>query len=64
MSVKQLAVSKKEAEAMIGVRKDKMAELLHSGQIRSVRVGRRIIIPVAALEEFLERGSATEGREQ
>jgi excisionase family DNA binding protein len=41
------------AAEMLGVCRDTVYELMRAGQLRSVRVGRARLIPLAALQEFL-----------
>lgn len=59
----KLAVSVQEGMEMIGVGRNTFLRLLHSGEIRFVRTGRRIVIPVSALEEWLEGNSGREAKE-
>jgi excisionase family DNA binding protein len=49
-----LAVSVEEAARLIGVGRSKMFALVRSGEVRSVRAGGRRLVPIRALEEFLE----------
>ena len=49
-----LSVSVDEAARLIGVGRSKMFALVQSGDVRSVRVGARRLVPTRALEEFLE----------
>jgi excisionase family DNA binding protein len=42
------------------VGRDRVYELVKSGRIRSVRVGRKILIPRSELTAFIERESAPE----
>lgn len=56
----RLAVGVDEAMQIIGLGRNTVLELVHSGQLRHVRVGRRIVIPVSALKEYLDR-NAVEG---
>lgn len=52
-----LSVSVDEAARLIGVGRSTMFALLDSGEIRSVKVGARRLVPRRALEEFVsERG--------
>jgi excisionase family DNA binding protein len=53
-----LTVSVRQAAARLGFGRDSMYELVRTGRVRSVRVGRRIVIPVAELQAFLERETA------
>jgi excisionase family DNA binding protein len=47
------AVSVDDAAAMLGVGRSTMYELLETGGVRSVKVGRRRLVPIAALDDFL-----------
>jgi|GEM_PF-1733397 len=38
---------------VLGVGRNKAYELVNGGEIRSLRIGRRIVVPVSAVEEFL-----------
>ena len=50
----RLALHVIEVARVLGLGVTKTRELVTAGEIRSVRVGRRILIPVSALEQFLE----------
>ena len=50
----RLAYGPLEAARMIGVSKTIMYEMLHAGEIKARRQGRRWIVPRSALEEYLE----------
>jgi excisionase family DNA binding protein len=49
-----LAVSPRRAAAYLGVGHDAVYRLLNEGRLRSVKLGRRRLIPVSELERFLE----------
>ncbi len=49
-----LAVNAKTAAAMIGLSVNTVKTYTRTGRIRTVRAGRRSIIPIKALEEFLK----------
>ena len=51
---RRLAYSIQEVAHMFGVSRDLVNDLLASGQLRSVKVGKRRLIPVDAVEEFLD----------
>jgi excisionase family DNA binding protein len=65
-----LFFSIREAANQLGVGRTLMQELLDSGRIRSVRAGRRRLVPVDALREFAkqalvgeaDRGACASGR--
>ncbi len=49
----RLAVSPRAAAQQLGVGHDAIYTLLYQGRIRSVKLGRRRLIPVSELERFL-----------
>lgn len=51
----KLLVSIPEAVHITGIGRSKLYELLAAGEIVSVRVGKRRLIPTASLEEFVAR---------
>ena len=53
-----------EAAKILGISRTSAFEAIHRGQIPYVRIGRRILIPRAALERLLEGGQvdAANGR--
>jgi excisionase family DNA binding protein len=51
------AVSGKEAARRLGISPRAVARLLASGELPSLRVGRRRLVPLGALERFLAGGS-------
>ena len=50
----RLVLSVKEAREQLGLSRGLMYEALRTGQIPSIRIGRRILIPCAALDRLLE----------
>jgi excisionase family DNA binding protein len=50
-----------EAAAVVGVHPLTLRRAIARGEIRAVRVGRRVLVPLAALDAFLasDRGTAT-----
>ena len=42
-----------EVALLIGLGKQSVYALIRSGQIRNIRVGRKILIPTSAIAEFL-----------
>lgn len=42
-----------EAAPMLGIGRPAVYALIRSGELRHVKVGRKILIPLAAIEEFL-----------
>lgn len=53
-SGRRLALSVDEAAALIGVSRDLVYDLVARGEIPSVRLGRRIVVPRRALEEAMD----------
>lgn len=52
-----LAVSVKQAAKLIGVGKNTMYAAVAAGDVPHVKVGRRILIPVSRLEQWLEENT-------
>lgn len=50
-----LLVRPEDAARVLGIGRTKVYELIHSGALRSVRVGGLRRVPVAALDEFVAR---------
>jgi excisionase family DNA binding protein len=51
-----IAVGIKEAAVMIGVSPNTIRRQVAAGRLHTVRVGRRRVIPIDVLREFVERG--------
>ena len=47
-------VSVDQAAHIVGLGKSKLYELLLSGQLKSVKIGRRRLIPAQALKDFVD----------
>jgi excisionase family DNA binding protein len=56
--VRKLALSVEEAADCMSLAERAVWDLVGTGQLRSLKVGRRRIVPVSAIEEFLEREGA------
>ena len=50
----KLAYSVAEGAAAVGLGRTKFIELINEGAIRTVRVGRRVLVPRSALEDFIQ----------
>jgi len=50
-----LAFDTNEAARQLGVSRSTLYCLLQSGELASVRIGRRRLVPAVALDEYLER---------
>jgi len=61
LSGERKALSPDEAFGLLGISRGLGYELLRSRQLRSVRAGRRILIPVAAIDEYLAAGKDKAG---
>ncbi|PYV91296.1 MAG: hypothetical protein DMG05_07735, partial [Acidobacteria bacterium] len=54
---KLLAYSKKEAAAATSLSVRSIDYLIEKGQLRAVKVGRRVLIPSRELERLIEKGT-------
>ena len=52
--MKKLAYSVPEAAQMIGLGRTKMFELIATGEVASIKVGRRTLVPIESLRNFVE----------
>lgn len=50
-----LLVSVREAARELGVGRDTCYQLAREGRLRTVRVGRRVLVPRSELQSFVER---------
>jgi excisionase family DNA binding protein len=50
-------LSVKEAAKLLGVGRNKAYEAARRGEIPTIRIGKRILVPVAALERMLQGGA-------
>lgn len=55
----RLALSVEEAGTLLGISRDLAYDLVARGELPSVRLGRRLVVPRLALEETLARLSET-----
>ncbi|HHV63232.1 MAG TPA: helix-turn-helix domain-containing protein [Firmicutes bacterium] len=51
--LKPLAYSPEELVQVLGLGRTKIYEAIRAGKLKAVRIGRRIVIPIEAVEEFL-----------
>jgi len=51
--MERLTVTVDEARKMMGLSRGSMYQAIYAGQVPSIRVGRRILIPRARLEQIL-----------
>lgn len=54
--ISPLALEVKTAAAHLGIHPITLQKLLRAGTIHGVRVGRKWIVPVKSIEEFLAKG--------
>jgi excisionase family DNA binding protein len=54
------AVRMEVAAELVGVGRTTMYGLVMSGQMRSLKVGSRCLVPISAIDEFVERNSQGE----
>ena len=50
-----LPVHPDTGKALGGIGRSKVYELIASGELRTVKIGRRRLVPAAAIEEFIAR---------
>lgn len=61
-SIPRAAISVPEASAALGLSISTIYALVADGTLRAKRIGRRIVIPVAAVHEILEDTGAADPR--
>lgn len=59
----RLTLDVAEAAKLLGLGRNTTYTLVRSGRLRSVRVGRRLVIPRSEVNAFLEREALKEERE-
>jgi excisionase family DNA binding protein len=64
MTKRQLAYSKKEAAAVTSLSLRGIDYLIERGQLRAVKVGRRVIIPAQELEKLVFNGARSLDQEK
>ena len=57
----RIVFSVEEARQRLGISRNLMYEAIRTGQIPSIRIGRRILVPRAALQRMLEKDSQLDG---
>jgi len=55
LSHQRLAISVSEAAQMLGISRARLYPLISRGEIPSFKIGGRRLVPVKALESFIER---------
>ena len=59
----KLTLNADECAALLGVSRSTVWEAIWRGQLRSVKIGRRVLIPRQALQEFLGNQELNSPRE-
>ncbi len=49
------AISRNEVARRLGISMSLTRDLLRSGELKSCRIGRRVVVPISALRDFLAR---------
>lgn len=62
MEHERLTLSIDEAAAMLGISRAHAYELVRRGELPRLRLGRRVVIPRKALEEYVEGATANARR--
>jgi excisionase family DNA binding protein len=60
--MEKLLVNRREAAALLSVSVQSIDKLVRRGRLRCVRVGKRLLIPPEALQEFTKRKGAHSSR--
>ena len=50
--MEKLLLNRKDAASLLSVSVQSLDKLVHCGELRCVRVGKRLLIPAAVLQEF------------
>ena len=58
MDPRRLTMSVEEAGVALGISRSHAYELVRQGELPSLRLGRRVVVPIAALEALVEVASA------
>jgi excisionase family DNA binding protein len=53
--MEKLLVNRKEAASLLSVSVQSIDKLVHRGELRCVRVGKRLLIPPEVLQEFTRK---------
>jgi excisionase family DNA binding protein len=56
-AVVRKALSVQMAAQMLGISRSMVHKLIRLGELRSVKAGTRTLVPVAAVDEFIEKNS-------
>ena len=61
--VDRLLLSIEDVQGALGVKRSTVFSLIQRGQLASAKIGRRRLVPVAALEEFVAKLQADQAEE-
>ena len=61
MRGERLTMSVEEAGETLGISRSLAYDLVRRGELPSLRLGRRLVVPVRALEALVEQAAATAG---
>ena len=56
--IQPLTVTVEQAAKLLGIGRSTAYELVHTGDIPSLRLGRRIVVPIAQLDQTLAAGTS------
>jgi excisionase family DNA binding protein len=51
----RLNVSVKEATQIIGIGRSRLYQIINAGELRTIRIGKRRLVPVDAIRDFVAR---------
>jgi excisionase family DNA binding protein len=60
--MEKLLLNRKEAASLLSVSVQSLDKLVHLGRLRCIRVGKRLLIPAEALQEFTGEKSTKPAR--
>jgi excisionase family DNA binding protein len=61
-AAQRLTVTRQEAAAMLGIGLSTIDALIKSGALHSIKLERRVLIPVETVEHFLRGGTGRDAR--
>ena len=62
--MKRLTRTIPEAAELLGIGRGSAYEAARTGQLPTIRIGRRLLVPLAALEKILDQGSETRASDE
>jgi excisionase family DNA binding protein len=61
MEIQRMTLTVEEVATILGVGRNKVYEAAHSGEIPTIRIGKRLLVPLTALERLLAVGAQPVG---